>query len=82
MVLNRYWLLRSLKDPIVAAIVGVEYIPTCKMLSLVVVFTLVSGRTLSSRKFCDEVYKDNAKQEAGDKDHAAQVYDHAAQSLV
>lgn len=25
-----------------ATIVGVEYIPTCKMLSLVVVFTLVS----------------------------------------
>ena len=44
--MNRYWLLRSLKDPIVATIVGVDYIPNCKMLSLVVVFTLVSQHVL------------------------------------
>jgi len=36
-----YWLLRSIKDPIMAAIDGVEYIPQAKMASLVVVFLLV-----------------------------------------
>jgi len=40
-IIGGYWLLRSLKDPIVSAILGVEYIPKCKMLSLVVVFGLV-----------------------------------------
>ncbi|CAM9492176.1 unnamed protein product [Pylaiella littoralis] len=40
-IIGGYWLLRSLKDPIVATIVGVQYIPKCKMLSLLVVFTLV-----------------------------------------
>ncbi|KAG5184352.1 hypothetical protein JKP88DRAFT_269750 [Tribonema minus] len=40
-IIGGYWLLRSLKDPIVATIVGVEYIPRCKMVSLVVVFALV-----------------------------------------
>ena len=40
-IIGGYWLLRSLKDPIVAATLGVEYIPKCKMASLVVVFTLV-----------------------------------------
>ena len=38
---RRYWLLRSLKDPIVGTILGVEYIPRCKILSLAVVFCLV-----------------------------------------
>lgn len=46
---DRYWLLRSLKDPIVATIVGVEYIPKCKMLSLVVVFTLVCQSEFCNR---------------------------------
>lgn len=45
--IHRYWLLRSLKDPIVATIVGVDYIPRCKMLSPVVVLTLVSVSGLS-----------------------------------
>jgi AAA family ATP:ADP antiporter len=40
-IIGGYWLLRSLKDPIVSTIVGVEYIPKCKMMSLVVVFALV-----------------------------------------
>lgn len=40
-IIGGYWLLRSLKDPIVSAILGVEYIPKCKMMSLVVVFVLV-----------------------------------------
>lgn len=40
-IIGGYWLLRSLKDPIVAATQGVSYIPTCKMVSLVVVFALV-----------------------------------------
>eukprot|EP00903_Cladosiphon_okamuranus_P017115 g15768.t1 len=40
-IIGGYWLLRSLKDPIVATVVGVDYIPNCKMLSLVVVFSLV-----------------------------------------
>ncbi|CAM9648266.1 unnamed protein product, partial [Phaeothamnion confervicola] len=40
-IIGGYWLLRSLKDPIVSTIVGVEYIPKCKMMSLVVVFVLV-----------------------------------------
>mmetsp|Transcript_18422 Transcript_18422/g.25311 ORF Transcript_18422/g.25311 Transcript_18422/m.25311 type:complete len:525 (+) Transcript_18422:66-1640(+) len=41
-IIGGYWLLRSLKDPIVATIVGVEYIPKCKILSLFVVFGLVT----------------------------------------
>jgi len=40
-IIGGYWLLRSLKDPIVAATQGVSYIPTCKMVSLIVVFALV-----------------------------------------
>ncbi|CAM9593200.1 unnamed protein product, partial [Discosporangium mesarthrocarpum] len=40
-IIGGYWLLRSLKDPIVSAIVGVEYIPMCKITSLGVVFVLV-----------------------------------------
>eukprot|EP01084_Bolivina_argentea_P110451 197218_1 len=40
-IVGGYWLLRSLKDPIVSTIVGVEYIPKCKILSLAVVFCLV-----------------------------------------
>jgi len=41
-IIGGYWLLRSLKDPIVATINGVEYIPKCKILSLFVVFALVA----------------------------------------
>ncbi|CAN0028996.1 unnamed protein product, partial [Laminaria digitata] len=40
-IIGGYWLLRSLKDPIVGTILGVDYIPSCKMVSLVVVFFLV-----------------------------------------
>ena len=36
-----YWLLRSLKDPIISAIDGVDRIPQAKMLSLAVVLVLV-----------------------------------------
>lgn len=39
--LDRYWLLRSLKDAIVKTTMGADYIPKCKMMSLVVVFALV-----------------------------------------
>lgn len=37
----RYWLLRSLKDAIVITTMGEDYIPNCKMMSLVVVLSLV-----------------------------------------
>jgi len=40
-IVGGYWLLRSIKDPIMTAIDGVEYIPQAKMLSLVVVFGCV-----------------------------------------
>jgi len=40
-VVGGYWLLRSLKDPIMSAIDGVEYIPQAKIASLFVVFALV-----------------------------------------
>jgi AAA family ATP:ADP antiporter len=40
-VVGGYWLLRSLKDPIMSAIDGVEYIPQAKIASLFVVFGLV-----------------------------------------
>ena len=40
-VVGGYWLLRSLKDPIMSAINGVEYIPQAKIASLFVVFALV-----------------------------------------
>lgn len=46
---GRYWLLRSLKDPIVATILGVDCIPKCKMVSLVVVFFLVSEEAFAVR---------------------------------
>ena len=36
-----YWLLRSIKDPIISTIDGVDRIPQAKMLSLAVVFALV-----------------------------------------
>ena len=36
-----YWLLRSLKDPIISTIDGVDRIPQAKILSLFVVFALV-----------------------------------------
>jgi len=41
-VVGGYWLLRSLKDPIISVIDGVEYIPQAKMASLVVVVVLVA----------------------------------------
>ena len=40
-IIGGYWLLRSLKDPVIATICGVEYIPLAKMLSVVVVLVLV-----------------------------------------
>lgn len=40
-IVGGYWLLRSLKDPIMSVISGVEYIPQAKMASLFVVFGLV-----------------------------------------
>eukprot|EP00629_Pelagomonadales_sp_RCC1024_P003177 CAMPEP_0119276624 /NCGR_PEP_ID=MMETSP1329-20130426/15735_1 /TAXON_ID=114041 /ORGANISM="Genus nov. species nov., Strain RCC1024" /LENGTH=516 /DNA_ID=CAMNT_0007277061 /DNA_START=178 /DNA_END=1724 /DNA_ORIENTATION=+ len=40
-IIGGYWLLRSLKDPVIATICGVEYIPKAKMLSVVVVLVLV-----------------------------------------
>ena len=40
-VVGGYWLLRSLKDPIISAIDGVECIPMAKIASLVAVFGLV-----------------------------------------
>lgn len=40
-IVGGYWLLRSLKDPIMSVIDGVEYIPTAKIGSLFAVFGLV-----------------------------------------
>lgn len=40
-VVGGYWLLRSIKDPIISVIDGVEYIPQAKIASLFVVFALV-----------------------------------------
>ena len=40
-IVGGYWLLRSLKDPIMANTVGVDRIPQAKMLSVLVVLVLV-----------------------------------------
>jgi AAA family ATP:ADP antiporter len=40
-MIGGYWLLRSLKDPVMAALCGVENIPRAKMLSVVVVLGVV-----------------------------------------
>lgn len=40
-IVGGYWLLRSLKDPVMSSINGVEYIPQAKIASLFVVFGLV-----------------------------------------
>ncbi len=40
-IVGGYWLLRSLKDPIMSVINGVEYIPQAKIASLFVVLGLV-----------------------------------------
>jgi len=40
-IIGGYWLLRSLKDPVISTICGVQYIPKAKMLSVVVVTVLV-----------------------------------------
>lgn len=40
-IIGGYWLLRSLKDSVMVAINGVEYIPQAKMISLLVVTALV-----------------------------------------
>ena len=40
-IIGGYWLLRSLKDPVISTICGVEYIPKAKMLSVLVVTVLV-----------------------------------------
>ena len=41
---DRFWLLQSLKDPIVASVLGIQLVPRCKIVSLGVVLTLVSHR--------------------------------------
>ena len=41
-MIGGYWLLRSLKDPVLTALCGVEAIPKAKMLSVVVVLGVVS----------------------------------------
>mmetsp|Transcript_43635 Transcript_43635/g.118608 ORF Transcript_43635/g.118608 Transcript_43635/m.118608 type:complete len:542 (+) Transcript_43635:572-2197(+) len=41
-IVGGYWLLRSLKDPVLATICGVEYIPKAKILSLFVVTGFVT----------------------------------------
>ena len=40
-IVGVYWLLRSLKDSVFATVVGLEYQPAAKMLSLVVVTVLL-----------------------------------------
>lgn len=40
-IIGGYWLLRSLKDPVISTICGVQYIPKAKMLSVLVVTVLV-----------------------------------------
>ncbi|CAM9616756.1 unnamed protein product [Chrysoparadoxa australica] len=40
-IIGGYWLLRSLKDPIVVSLMGAKYIPRCKIVSLAVVLLLV-----------------------------------------
>ena len=40
-VVGGYWLLRTIKDPIMSSINGVEYIPQAKIASLFAVFGLV-----------------------------------------
>eukprot|EP00593_Proboscia_inermis_P008626 CAMPEP_0171309236 /NCGR_PEP_ID=MMETSP0816-20121228/19392_1 /TAXON_ID=420281 /ORGANISM="Proboscia inermis, Strain CCAP1064/1" /LENGTH=247 /DNA_ID=CAMNT_0011792637 /DNA_START=183 /DNA_END=923 /DNA_ORIENTATION=- len=42
-MIGRYWLLRSLKDPVITALCGVSVIPRAKMLSMLVVLGVVSG---------------------------------------
>ena len=41
-MIGGYWLLRSLKDPVLAAVCGVEVIPKAKMASVVVVLAVVA----------------------------------------
>ena len=41
-IVGGYWLLRSLKDPIMSSISGVEYIPQAKIVSLFAVFACVA----------------------------------------
>src|SRR5579859_934851 len=41
LVIGVYWYLRPLKDGIFASVVGANYIPNAKILSLIVVFPLV-----------------------------------------
>lgn len=41
-MIGGYWLMRSLKDPILTALCGVDVIPKAKMLSVFVVFAVVS----------------------------------------
>jgi AAA family ATP:ADP antiporter len=41
LVIGVYWFLRPLKDSVFSSVVGADYIPRAKMLSLVVVFPLV-----------------------------------------
>jgi len=41
-LIGSYWLLRSLKDPVITAICGVQVIPRAKMLSVIVVLCVVT----------------------------------------
>ena len=41
-MIGGYWLLRSLKDPVLASICGVEVIPKAKMVSVLVVLCVVT----------------------------------------
>src|SRR5437660_513685 len=41
LVIGTYWMLRPLKDSVFMAVVGRNYIPNAKILSLIVVFPLV-----------------------------------------
>jgi len=52
-MIGGYWLLRSLKDPVLTAICGVEVIPRAKMVSVLVVLFVVSAynQLLSSPSF-------------------------------
>lgn len=41
MIITLYWTIRSLKDPIFVALVGIEYQPRAKILSLLIIFPLI-----------------------------------------
>jgi AAA family ATP:ADP antiporter len=41
-MIGGYWLLRSLKDPVITALCGIQVVPQAKMMSVLVVFGVVS----------------------------------------